>query len=161
MLMFLKMKVSMPLTLLYHWCRHVHIHRYHQHIHPHPSKTHHQTWGSSPPYKRRNSCPLCYYTAHDGHTCSLCIHQYLEQIVISKPIQTGFLLKVNVDTRKFKGVISRSGHLAITYRSELLYLWIFSLLSPPSKFAQRVLPFSHGLKSCTHLGYRTVNTRQR
>ena len=39
---------------------------------------------------------------------------------------------------------------------ELLYLWIFSRLSPPSNFVKRVLSFSHGLKSHTHLGYRVV-----
>ena len=47
----------------------------------HPPSAHNHwaltSWGSSPPYKHRNSCPLCYYTTHDGRTCSLCIHQYL------------------------------------------------------------------------------------
>ena len=63
-----------------------------------------------------------------------------------------------VNTRKFKGGISRGSHLAITYGGDLLYLWMFLLLSPPSNFVQRILPFSRGLKSRTHLGYCRVKT---
>ena len=43
---------------------------------------------------------------------------------------------------------------------ELLYLWIFLLLSLPSSFSQNVLPSSCGVKSHTHLDYGTVNLRQ-
>ena len=40
--------------------------------------------------------------------------------------------------------IHSGGHLAVTYEGELLYLQMFSYLSPPRKHE---LPFSHGLKS--------------
>ena len=59
--------------------------------------------------------------------------------------------------RKFKGGICCGGHLAATYGGELLYLRNFSKLSPPSNFVKRELPFSCGLKSRRHIGYRAVN----
>ena len=59
--------------------------------------------------------------------------------------------------RKFKRGICCGGHLAITYGGELLYLQIFLLLSPPSNFVERELPFPHVLKSHAHIDYRAVN----
>ena len=46
---------------------------------------------------------------------------------------------------------------AILYGGELLYLRICSYLSPPSNFVKRELPFLHGLKSHTPIGYCMVN----
>ena len=60
----------------------------------------------------------------------------------------------HVKARKFKGGICGGSHLAVTYGGELLYLRIFSSISPPSK---RELPFLRGLKSRTHNGYCAVN----
>ena len=48
-------------------------------------------------------------------------------------------------SRKFKGRICCGGHLDVTYGGELLYLRIFSSLSPPNNFVKRVLPFPHGI----------------
>ena len=59
--------------------------------------------------------------------------------------------------RKFKGWISCGSNFLSHTEGELLYLWIFSWLSPPSNFVQCVLPTLRWSKSCTHLGYRAVN----
>ena len=48
--------------------------------------------------------------------------------------------------------------VAAILEGELLYLQIFSLLSPPRNIIQHVLAFSHGLKSCAYLAYCMVVT---
>ena len=48
--------------------------------------------------------------------------------------------------RKFKGGICCGGHLSVTYGGELLYLWIFSQLSPSNNFVKRELPFPREIK---------------
>ena len=63
--------------------------------------------------------------------------------------------------RKFKGGICCGGHLAVTYGGELLYIRIFSQLSPPSNFVKRELPFSRGLWSLMHSGESRDNDNVR
>ena len=65
-------------------------------------------------------------------------------------LKCAILNKYAFESRKFKGGICCCGHLAVTYGGELLYLWIFSLLSPPNNFVERELPFPLGFKSRTH-----------
>ena len=50
-----------------------------------------------------------------------------------------------------------------SYEGELLYLWIFSYLSPPNNFVKRKreLSFQRALKSCTHIGYPVENDNVR
>ena len=48
----------------------------------------------------------------------------------------------HLQPRKFTGEICCGSHLPVMYGGELLCLWIFSYLSPPSK---RELPFVSGL----------------
>ena len=63
----------------------------------------------------------------------------------------------HVRDKEFKGGICCGGHLAIMYGGDLLYLWNFLYLSPPSNFVWHELPYLRGLKSRTHVGYCAVN----
>ena len=67
------------------------------------------------------------------------------------------LTSTSADSKEIQGGICCSSHLAVTYGGELLYLRIFSLLSPPRNFVKRELLFPHGLQSGMHIGYRVMN----
>ena len=69
---------------------------------------------------------------------------------------------------QLKRGICHGGHLAITYvvivpqifLLSYCYSRLFLLISPPSNFIMRVLPFSHELKSHIHLGYNLCRLHQ-
>ena len=72
------------------------------------------------------------------------------------------------DPRKFKREICCGGHLAVTYMENshctsvffCFFLFFVIFVANPAKQFHfiRVLPFSRGLKSCTHLCYHAVTT---